>query len=124
MTTGIVPCPLHSHSASQVVAAIHLCPRMWPWRTESLGRPVGENQHDVELALRASHWLGSSASSTSAAARPTAVHSIQFTAPGRGRIVRPACRGIAVSYGSSEASGVSGPGRHVLSTVLTGNRTI
>ena len=27
---------------------------------ESLGRPVGENQHDVELALRASRWLGSS----------------------------------------------------------------
>jgi PucR C-terminal helix-turn-helix domain/GGDEF-like domain len=27
---------------------------------ESLGQPVGENQHDVELALRASHWLGSS----------------------------------------------------------------
>jgi hypothetical protein len=27
---------------------------------ESLGRPVGENQHDVELALRAGHWLGSS----------------------------------------------------------------
>jgi DNA-binding PucR family transcriptional regulator len=27
---------------------------------ESLGRPVGENQHDVELALRAAHWLGSS----------------------------------------------------------------
>jgi hypothetical protein len=27
---------------------------------ESLGRPVAENQHDVELALRASHWLGSS----------------------------------------------------------------
>jgi hypothetical protein len=27
---------------------------------ESLGRPVGDNQHDVELALRASHWLGSS----------------------------------------------------------------
>ena len=27
---------------------------------ESLGRPVGENQHDLELALRASHWLGSS----------------------------------------------------------------
>jgi DNA-binding PucR family transcriptional regulator len=26
---------------------------------ESLGRPVGENQHDVELALRASYWLGS-----------------------------------------------------------------
>jgi DNA-binding PucR family transcriptional regulator len=26
---------------------------------ESLGRPVGGNQHDVELALRASHWLGS-----------------------------------------------------------------
>jgi hypothetical protein len=27
---------------------------------ESLGRAVGENQLDVELALRASHWLGSS----------------------------------------------------------------
>ncbi len=27
---------------------------------ESLGRTVGENRHDVELALRASHWLGSS----------------------------------------------------------------
>jgi hypothetical protein len=26
---------------------------------ESLGRPVSENRHDVELALRASHWLGS-----------------------------------------------------------------
>jgi PucR C-terminal helix-turn-helix domain/GGDEF-like domain len=27
---------------------------------ESLGRPVGENRHDVELALRATRWLGSS----------------------------------------------------------------
>jgi PucR C-terminal helix-turn-helix domain/GGDEF-like domain len=27
---------------------------------ESLGRAVGENRHDVELALLASHWLGSS----------------------------------------------------------------
>jgi DNA-binding PucR family transcriptional regulator len=27
---------------------------------ESLGRPVGKNQHDVELALQASRWLGSS----------------------------------------------------------------
>jgi hypothetical protein len=27
---------------------------------ESLGRPVSDNQHDVELALRASLWLGSS----------------------------------------------------------------
>ena len=26
---------------------------------ESLGRPAGENRHDIELALRASHWLGS-----------------------------------------------------------------
>jgi DNA-binding PucR family transcriptional regulator len=25
---------------------------------ESLGRPVGENRHDVELALQASRWLG------------------------------------------------------------------
>jgi PucR C-terminal helix-turn-helix domain/GGDEF-like domain len=27
---------------------------------ESLGRPAGENRRDVELALRVSHWLGSS----------------------------------------------------------------
>ena len=27
---------------------------------ESLGRPVGKNRHNVELALQASHWLGSS----------------------------------------------------------------
>jgi DNA-binding PucR family transcriptional regulator len=27
---------------------------------ESLGRPVGDGRHDVELALQASHWLGSS----------------------------------------------------------------
>ena len=27
---------------------------------ESLGRPVSDNRHDIELALRASHWLGSS----------------------------------------------------------------
>ena len=27
---------------------------------ESLGQPAGKNPHDVELALRASHWLGSS----------------------------------------------------------------
>ena len=27
---------------------------------ESLGRPVGDSRHDVELALQASHWLGSS----------------------------------------------------------------
>jgi DNA-binding PucR family transcriptional regulator len=27
---------------------------------ESLGRPAGENQHDVELALRVTHWLGAS----------------------------------------------------------------
>jgi hypothetical protein len=26
---------------------------------DSLGRPVGGNRHDVELALQASHWLGS-----------------------------------------------------------------
>jgi hypothetical protein len=26
---------------------------------ESLGRPLGDNRHDVELALQASHWLGS-----------------------------------------------------------------
>jgi DNA-binding PucR family transcriptional regulator len=27
---------------------------------ESLGRRVGDDRHDVELALQASHWLGSS----------------------------------------------------------------
>jgi DNA-binding PucR family transcriptional regulator len=27
---------------------------------ESLGRPVGDDRHDVELALQASQWLGSS----------------------------------------------------------------
>jgi hypothetical protein len=27
---------------------------------ESLGRPVGDRRHDVELALQASHWLGAS----------------------------------------------------------------
>ena len=27
---------------------------------ESLGRPVGDDRHDVELALLASRWLGSS----------------------------------------------------------------
>jgi DNA-binding PucR family transcriptional regulator len=27
---------------------------------ESLGHPVGDHRHDVELALRASRWLGSS----------------------------------------------------------------
>jgi DNA-binding PucR family transcriptional regulator len=26
---------------------------------ESLGRPVGDDRHDVQLALQASHWLGS-----------------------------------------------------------------
>jgi DNA-binding PucR family transcriptional regulator len=26
---------------------------------ESLGRPVSQNRHDIELALRASYWLGS-----------------------------------------------------------------
>ena len=34
---------------------------------ESLGRPVGENRHDVELALQASHWLGSSVLQSGAA---------------------------------------------------------
>jgi DNA-binding PucR family transcriptional regulator len=34
---------------------------------ESLGRPVGENRHDVELALRAIHWLGSAVLQPSAA---------------------------------------------------------
>jgi PucR C-terminal helix-turn-helix domain/GGDEF-like domain len=34
---------------------------------ESLARPAGENRHDVELALRVSHWLGSSVLQPSAA---------------------------------------------------------
>jgi DNA-binding PucR family transcriptional regulator len=29
-------------------------------RKESLGQALGENRQDVELALRASHWLGAS----------------------------------------------------------------
>jgi PucR C-terminal helix-turn-helix domain/GGDEF-like domain len=37
---------------------------------ESLGRPVGENRHDVELALQASHWLGSSVLQAGAAPAP------------------------------------------------------
>jgi DNA-binding PucR family transcriptional regulator len=37
---------------------------------ESLGRPVGDNRHDVELALRASHWLGSSVLRSPAAGQP------------------------------------------------------
>ena len=65
-----------------------------------------------------------SASSTSAAARPTAVHIIQFIPPGRGSEVGAASCRIAVSYGLPEASGVRGPGRHILSTALTGDRTI
>jgi hypothetical protein len=35
---------------------------------ESLGRPVGKNRHDIELALRASHWLGTSVLQPSTAA--------------------------------------------------------
>ena len=34
---------------------------------ESLGRAVGENRHDLELALQASHWLGSSVLQSGAA---------------------------------------------------------
>ena len=36
--------------------------------TESLGRPVGGNRYEVELALRASQWLGSSVLQPAAAA--------------------------------------------------------
>jgi PucR C-terminal helix-turn-helix domain/GGDEF-like domain len=39
---------------------------------ESLGQPIGENRHDVELALRASHWLGSSVLQPGAAQTATA----------------------------------------------------
>ena len=34
---------------------------------ESLGRAVSENRHDLELALQASHWLGSSVLQSGAA---------------------------------------------------------
>ena len=97
-----------------------------------VGQPAGGNQPPLSagdeprrpgLANLLAAFTGSahqSASSTSAAARgPAAIHIIQFTAPGRGSIVGPACRGVTVSYGSSEAFGVAGPGRHVLSTVLS-----
>ena len=42
---------------------------------ESLGQPVGENRHDVELALRARRWLGSSVvqSARERSAAPTGV---------------------------------------------------
>ena len=36
---------------------------------ESLGRPVGDDRHDVELALQASHWLGASVLQPAAADR-------------------------------------------------------
>jgi DNA-binding PucR family transcriptional regulator len=35
---------------------------------ESLGRAVGDNRHGVELALQASHWLGSAVLQPPAAA--------------------------------------------------------
>ena len=40
---------------------------------DSLGRPVGDIRHDVELALRASQWLGSSVLWPAAAAHDRAV---------------------------------------------------
>jgi len=45
-----------------------------------LGRPVGENRHDVELALQASHWLGSAVLRPAAAstAPPAADHNHDF----------------------------------------------
>jgi DNA-binding PucR family transcriptional regulator len=36
---------------------------------ESLGRPVGDDRHDVELALQAGHWLGASVLQPAAADR-------------------------------------------------------
>jgi hypothetical protein len=77
-----------------------------------VGRPAGGNRPPLSagheprrpgFANLLPAFAGSahqSASSTLAAARLTAVHIIQFTAPGRGGIVGAACRGIAVSYGS------------------------
>jgi hypothetical protein len=53
---------------------------------ESLGRPVGENQHDVELALRAGHWLGSAVLQPS---RPSA------RPPARSSARSPALAGLA-----------------------------
>jgi PucR C-terminal helix-turn-helix domain/GGDEF-like domain len=47
---------------------------------ESLGRPVGKNRHDVELALQASHWLGSSV------LQPTRERSAGATGAGSTRI--------------------------------------
>jgi DNA-binding PucR family transcriptional regulator len=35
---------------------------------DSLGHPIGDNRHDIELALQASHWLGSSVLRSPAAA--------------------------------------------------------
>jgi DNA-binding PucR family transcriptional regulator len=41
---------------------------------ESLGRPVGENRHDVELALQASYWLGSAVLRPAAASAALSDH--------------------------------------------------
>jgi hypothetical protein len=49
---------------------------------ESLGRPVGQNRHDVELALRASHWLGSSVLRPGAA-QATAERPVRGGSPAR-----------------------------------------
>ncbi len=40
---------------------------------DSLGRPVGDDRHDVELALQASHWLGSAVLQPSTAPAPRRV---------------------------------------------------
>ena len=49
---------------------------------ESLGRPVGQNRHDVELALRASHWLGSSVLKNHV--KPDLQRHLRSSLPGRG----------------------------------------
>ncbi|HUA30259.1 MAG TPA: helix-turn-helix domain-containing protein [Streptosporangiaceae bacterium] len=59
---------------------------------ESLGRPVAENQHDVELALRASYWLGSSVLQPTRERRPAVLGLSAAGSPGSWPAPRSAVR--------------------------------
>jgi hypothetical protein len=57
---------------------------------ESLGRPVGDNRQNVELALRASRWLGASVLQPAAAGLQPAAAGLQPAAAG----LQPAAAGL------------------------------
>jgi hypothetical protein len=50
---NLAPLSRHHHRCKQAEGWIHKA-------EGSLGRPAGASHHDLELAVRASHWLGSS----------------------------------------------------------------